>query len=323
MFKNGLMRGGLEVVNTTKTSIVEPSLHNYTKKTYSYLSKVRIYSDSLVDVQPLVDIVALTLQTAFVTDNVDGYRPASLLLIAKPESGKTTTIKEFDMLPFVYYSDEISVKPLIDRVFPKIQTKEIRFILISDILNSIKKQASTKEPLIHTLKSLVDEGVKNIDTYHKHYTFKTRIKAGLITGITRSELYASQGRYSIYSDFKRYGFLSRLIPFTYEYPIDRLDKIFHYVMSGKGEDSNVLIPKIRQFKKEKKYELNEKLFSRLQRISMELGQYSDSYGIRVQKNLQKLCYANALLNKRSYVASEDIDKILYLSRWMNFKFNPL
>jgi len=30
-----------------------------------------------------------------------------------------------------------------------------------------------------------------------------------------------------------------------------------------------------------------------------------------------------LLNKRSYVASEDIEKILYLSRWMNFKFNPL
>ena len=139
----------------------------------------------------------------------------------------------------------------------------------------------------------------------------------------RAELYAEQERYSFYSDFKRYGFLSRLIPFTYEYPIDRLDKIFHYVMSGKAEDSNVFIPKIRQFKKEKQYELNEQLFSRLQRVSIELAQYSDSYGIRVQKNLQKLCYANALLNNRDYVASEDIDKILYLSRWMNFDFNPL
>jgi hypothetical protein len=280
-------------------------------------------SESLVDVQPLVDIVAITLQTAFVTDNVDGYRPASLLLIAKPESGKTTTMKEFDSLPFIYYSDEISVKPLIDKVFPKIQTKEYRFIMTSDILNSIKKQASTKEPLIQTLKSLVDEGVKKIDTYHKYYTFKTPIKAGLITGITRSELYASQERYSFYSDFKRYGFLSRLIPFTYEYPIDRLDKIFHYVMSGKAEDSNVFIPKIRQLKREKQFELNEQLFSRLQRVSIELAQYSDSYGIRVQKNLQKLCYANALLNNRDYVASKDVDKILYLSRWMNFDFNPL
>jgi hypothetical protein len=280
-------------------------------------------SKSLVDVQPLVDIVVLALQTAFVTDNVDGYRPASLLLIAKPESGKTTTIEEFDCLPFIYYSDEISVKPLIDNVFPKIQTKEIRFIMTSDILNSLKKQKSTREPLLQTLKSLVDEGVKKVDTYHKHYDYETRIKAGMIAGITRSELYASQERYSFYSDFKRYGFLSRLVPFTYEYPIDKLDKIFHYIMSGKAEDSNVFIPKIRQFKKEKRYELNEQLFSRLQRISIELAQYSDSYGIRVQKNLQKLCYANALLNNRVYVAGEDVDKILYLSRWMNFDFNPL
>lgn len=312
------------LMNKPKPDIYEPPQHNYTsKKRCSYNRTHSIVSGSLVDVQPLVDIVALTLQTAFVTDNVDGYRPASLLLIAKPESGKTTTMKEFDLLPFIYYSDEISVKPLIDKVFPKIQTKEYRFIMTSDILNSIKKQATTKEPLIQTLKSLVDEGVKKIDTYHKYYTFETPIKAGLICGITRSEFYAKQERYSFYSDFKRYGFLSRLIPFTYEYPIDRLDKIFRYVMSGNTEDSNVVVPKIRQFRREKHYELNEGLFSRLQRVSIELAQYSDSYGIRVQKNLQKLCYADALLNKRDSVAGEDVDKILYLSRWMNFDFNPL
>jgi len=311
------------LTNKPKTSISEPRLVNYTKKCDTVSRQGSDISEILVDVQPLVDIVALTLQTAFVTDNVDGYRPASLLLIAKPESGKTTTMQEFNILPFIYYSDEISVKPLIDKVFPKIQTKEWRVIMTSDILNSIKKQASTKEPLIQTLKSLVDEGVRKIDTYHKYYTFETPIKAGLITGITRSELYAKQGRYSFYSDFKRYGFLSRLIPFTYEYPIDRLDKIFHYVMSGKAEDSNVFIPKIRQLKKEKHYELNEQLFSRLQPISIRLAQYSDSYGLRVQKNLQKLCYANALLNKRDYVVSEDVEKVLYLSRWMNFDFNPL
>lgn len=278
---------------------------------------------TLVDVQPLIDIVILTLQTAFVKDIVDGYRPTSLLLIAKPESGKTTTMKEFNSLPFIYYADEISVKPLIDHVFPKIQTKEIRFIMISDILNSIKKQKSTREPLLQTLKTLVDEGVERINTHHKQYTFKTPIKAGLITGITRSELYASQGRYSFYSDFKRYGFLSRLIPFTYEYPIDKLDKIFHYIMSGESEGLKGSVVKIRQFKREKLFEPNEKLFSRLQRISMELGRYSDSYGIRVQKNLQKLCYANALLNERDHITNEDIEKIFYLSRWMNFKFNPL
>ena len=49
----------------------------------------------MLGVQPLIDIVALTLETAFVYDRVDGYRPASLLLIAKPESGKTSVIETF------------------------------------------------------------------------------------------------------------------------------------------------------------------------------------------------------------------------------------
>lgn len=162
-----------------------------------------------------------------------------------------------------------------------------------------------------------------IETPHKYYTYKSPIKAGLITAITSSELYASQERYSLYSDLKRMGFLSRLVPFSYEYPIDRLAKIFRYIMSGKAEGSNVLIPKIRQFKKEKLYEPNAQLFLELKSISTELARYSDSYGLRVQKNLQKQCYANALLNNRDYVTREDIDKIQYLARWMNFKFNPL
>jgi hypothetical protein len=283
-----------------------------------------VYSQNeLIDVQALIDMVSLTLQTAFVKDTIDGYRPASLLLIAKPESAKTRTIQKFKPLSFVYYTDEITVKILVDRVLKKIESKETRFILIPDILNSIKKQTYTREPLIQTFKSLVDEGITRIETYHKEYLTKTPCKGGLITAITRSELYADAGRYSLFSDLKRYGFLSRMIPFSYEYPIDKLDKIFSYVMSGNSEGKSVLVPKIRVFKKEKLYEPKLEHFHRLRPISEKLSSYSDSYGIRVQKNLQKLCYANALLNKRNYVDKMDVDKVLYLGRWMNFDFNPL
>lgn len=279
---------------------------------------------SIVGIQPLIDIVALTLQTAFVKDSIDGYRPISLLLIAKPESGKTTTIHRFATLPFVYYTEEITVKVLVEKVLRKAENKEIRFILIPDLLNCVKKQTYTREPLIQTLKSLVDEGVKNIETFHKQFTYKTFVKCGLITAITRSEFYARQARYSLYSDLKRYGFLSRMIPFSYEYPIDKIVKIFEYVMSGKTEtNAKVIIPKIRRFKTERFYEPNPELFSKLREISRGLASYMDAYGIRTQKNLQKLCYANALLNKRDYVSKEDVEKVLYLGRWMNFDFNPL
>lgn len=300
-----------------------PTLNTIGKKRCSVKPKGSYIENNLVDIQPLIDITALTLQSGFVKDTIDGYRPASLLLIAKPESGKTSTIETFKPLPFIYYTDEITVKVLVDRILPKVESKEIRFILIPDILNSVKKQTYTREPLIQTFKSLTDEGVTRIETLHKEYLTKKLCKAGLVTAITRSELYARQGRYSLYSDLQRYGFLSRMVPFTYEYPIDKLDKIFGYIMSGKAEGEEVTVPKIKQPKREWLFEPELEHFYRLRPVSESLSSYSDSYGLRVQKNLQKLCYANALLNNRDYVAKEDVDKILYLARWMNFKFNPL
>jgi len=310
-------------MNKPNLPIHEPPTTTLKEISQSVIPRGSCIGEPLIDVQPLIDIVALTLQTAFVTDNVDGYRPASLLLIAKPESGKTTTIDQFDSLPFIHYTQEITVKILVNKILKKVETKETRFILIPDILNCVRKQTYTREPLLQTLKSLVDEGLMKIETPYKEYEYKSRIKAGLVTAITGSQLYADQERYSLYSDLRRMGFLSRLIPFSYEYPLDKLKKIFHYIMSGETENTNIVIPKIRQFKKEKLYEPKERLFIQLKDISRILAGYSDSYGLRVQKNLQKLCYANALLNNRDSVSEDDIDKILHLGNWMNFKFNPL
>ncbi|MBS7621133.1 hypothetical protein KEJ32_03340 [Candidatus Bathyarchaeota archaeon] len=43
-----------------------------------------------------------------------------------------------------------------------------------------------------------------------------------------------------------HGLLSRMIPFSCEYPIDKIAKIFDYIMSGRADDnSKVVVPKIR------------------------------------------------------------------------------
>jgi hypothetical protein len=253
---------------------------------------------------------------------VDGYRPASLLFIAKPESGKTTTISQFSLQPYVYYTNEITVKILVDQIFKQIETRQKRFILIPDILNCVKKSAYTREPLLQTFKSLIDEGVTNIQTPFKQYQFSKPIKAGLITAITGSELYAAQGRYTFYHDLQRMGFLSRMIPFTYQYPIEKFVQIFHYIESGNVDKTEpVQIPRI--IRKDKHFQPNPNLFRDLENISRKLAQFSDSYGFRVQKNLQKLCYANAMMNARDTVNREDVTKILHLGNWMNFDFNAL
>jgi len=207
-------------------------------------------------------------------------------------------------------------------VFKQVETKQKRFVLIPDILNCVKKSAYTREPLLQTFKSLIDEGVTNIQTPFKKYEFPTPIKAGLISAITGSELYAAQGRYTLYHDLQRMGFLSRMIPFTYQYPIEKIVEIFHYIESGCIDNAkSVHIPKI--IKKEKKFHPDPDLFRDLENVSRKLAQYSDSYGVRVQKNLQKLCYSYAVLCGRNSVMREDVDKVLHLGNWMNFDFNAL
>lgn len=294
-------------------------------------SKRRVIESSvqLLNVQPLINITALTIQTAFITDKIDGYRPASLMLIAKPESGKTSTIDQFKHYPFIYYANEVTAKTFIDKIFPKAQTGQIRFVLIPDILNCVEKSSSTRKPLLQTMKSMVDEGVTRIQTPWKDYEYKTPVKLGLISAITRESLYyTSKMQGSIFNDLKRMGFISRMIPFSYEYPIDSTAKIFNYLYGNiTTSQEQIRIPKIKFLNYDpldtKNYEPKPELFSQLQQISTSLSQFSDSYGFRIQKNLQKLCYANAMIDNRNEVEQKDVDKILYLSRWMNFKFNAL
>jgi hypothetical protein len=119
-----------------------------------------------------------------------------------------------------------------------------------------------------------------------------------------------------------------MIPFSYEYPIDSTAKIFNYLYGNiTTSQEQIRIPKIKFLNYDpldtKNYEPKPELFSQLQQISTSLSQFSDSYGFRIQKNLQKLCYANAMIDNRNEVEQKDVDKILYLSRWMNFKFNAL
>jgi len=233
-------------------------------------------------------------------------------------------------MDFVYYANEITSKTIIDKILPKGEQKQIRFIVIPDIINCVEKQTYTRLPLLNTLKSLVDEGLTKIETPHKMYNFHIPIHMGLISAITRSSLYAGQGRYSLFQDLRRMGFLSRMIPFSYQYPIDKIVKIFEYIKGGFKDGKRFKQTKIQTIKTPKKdhiFNPNIELFSQLERISSDLIKYNDGYGIRTQKNLQKLCYANAMLRgvkaNDKEVTQEDIDKIVSLSKWMNFEFNEM
>ncbi len=268
----------------------------------------------LVGVQPLVDIISLSLQSAFIKNEPNGV---SLILISKPETAKTSTIFKFHNLDFVEYYDEITAKKLLDEFLPLVKNKQKRTLLIPDLINCLDKQRSTREQFLSLIKSGIDDtGIIKISTYHKqlYYTLVEGLRFNLITAITVDN----------FKTIKRYliatGLLSRFLPFSYDYPISRIKEIFKHI---EGEESGpyVRIPKI--VKREIKVPDNPQLFKELEILAMKLGEQYKGYGIRALQQLKRLAKANAILHGRTEVTEEDISKIFELSKWINFEFNPL
>jgi hypothetical protein len=264
----------------------------------------------LIEVDPLKDIVELALQAQFVLP----YIPINLLLIARPETAKTSMLSYTSKKDFVFYANEVTAKMLIDQVLPLAQRKEIRCLVIPDLLNCIEKQRSTREAFLNFIKSAIEEGIVQIQTYHKRFVSQEPVRFSLLTAITVTDFL------KIRKYLAKIGLLSRFVPFSYDYPFEKVKKILQFIESDskfKGEIDFKII------KEERAIQGDENLFKDLEIISSKLGSQCDAYGFRSQEKLQQLAKANALLNNRYKVEKEDIDKIIRLSNWINYDFNPL
>jgi uncharacterized protein YlzI (FlbEa/FlbD family) len=269
--------------------------------------------ENLVGVQPIIDIITLILQSAFLKP----YHPLSLLFISKPESAKTTSILQFKNLDFVYYVNEITAKTMIDLIFPLARKMNVRCILIPDILNCIEKQLTTRQQFLNTVKALIEEGIDKIHTFQKHYEiepYEEPIRMGIITAIT-TENYQQTKKY-----LRKIGLLSRFVPFSFRYPSDLLKRIFQAIEGGEVIEGMTIKTII---KEDKEIKGDIELFKEFEMISRDLGRQYSGYGIRIQRNLQNLAKANAMLNGRDTVIKEDIDKVVTLSRWINYNMNYL
>ena len=270
---------------------------------------------NLVGVQPLVDIISLSLQSTFVKNEKNGV---SLILISRPETAKTSTIFYFSNLDFVSYYDEVTQKKLMDEFLPLAKQRQKRTLLIPDLINCIEKQKSTRNQFLNILKSGTDDnGIIRISTFHKQLAFLKLfegIRFNVITAITTPNFL--QIKRSIVNT----GLLSRFLPFSYDYPIDKLRLIFNAIETGTA-NGDITIPKIT--KKDVAIKSDAELFKQFEMLSTELGRHYNGFGIRAQTNLQRLAKANALLNHRNSINQDDITKVLHLGKWINYSFNPL
>jgi hypothetical protein len=280
----------------------------------------------MIEIEPLIDIIKLTLQSAYVKDVV---KPMNLLLIAKPESAKTSAMACFK-IKGTLTTNNITQAVIVSKILPMIEREGLKHLIIPDFLNAIEKDYTTRKGFLNMVKTLIEEGITSLDTFNMrtNRVYDPPIKCGLITGITTESFHGeeydpSQQRYrgGVRYEWKRTGLLSRFIPFSYKYELSKINRVFDYIANAdrelqlKGKES--IQRRMISVKG------NEQLFNRTRSLSQDIGKATGGYGFRMQLSLQTLMKANAVLNMREEVVREDAEKIEKLGNWMNFENNCL
>lgn len=280
----------------------------------------------LIEMEPLIDIIKLTLQSAYIKDVA---KPVNLLLIAKPESAKTSAMAYFK-IKGTYTTNNITQAVIVSKILPMIERERLKHLIIPDFLNAIEKDYTTRKGFLNMIKSLIEEGITSLDTFNMrtNRTYDPPIKCGLITAITTDSFYGEEydpirQRYGggVRYEWKRTGLLSRFIPFSYKYELSKINRVFDFIanadrelqLSGKESIQRRMIA----------VKGKEELFNRIRSLSQDIGKATGGYGFRMQLSLQALMKANAFVDKREEVAKEDVEKIEKLGNWMNFENNCL
>jgi hypothetical protein len=268
----------------------------------------------LKDLEPLLEMIRLTLLTAYIRGVP---KPNSLLIIARPESGKTEALKKFTVNKNAAYLTDVTGFGIQRDWLTKIEAGEVRHIIIPDLLKPLSRKESTVNSFITMLNSLIEEGVSSMSTYATPgpVIFKKPVKCGLITAITSDEF--SDNRHN----WKKKGFLSRTIPFSYKYGMNTVTKVFNSIVDldyNREHKIKLDIPK-----QDVEIKLNPKYAKAILPSTATIARAQETYGFRLQKQFQALLQASALDRKRRAVNSRDVDRILHLMNWVNFDENEI
>jgi len=263
----------------------------------------------MVGVEPILKI----LRYAIASGKVQNEIPVSILLIARPEAGKTSMLQKFQNMPGIRYLTDVTAAGLYD-IAREIEREEVHHLLVPDLLKLIHKKSSTVQNLITALNCLLVDGRLEIHTYERRSSYNN-LRCGLLTAITPEEVNDRRHKWN------RIGFLSRLLPVSYSYSKILVAKIFKFISEGRHLQCEMEVLNLPQAPVDVK--LNPSLAKQLILDAAVLAKAWKLYGFRLQTQLQALAKGKALLEGRNEVVEEDIDEIKKLLIYANFDQRPV
>lgn len=287
----------------------QKSLPNSTSNTYHMVCNNSKQKDTfLIHTEPLRKIV----ECALISPYIKNEKPLSLLIVAKAESGKTSTMKLYRENKGVVYVTDCTAYGIQRDILPKMTSGEIKTIMIPDLITPLSKSFKTRQTFIAFLNALIEEGVVKITTYAM--IWNRDVKANVVTAITDEAL--EDGRH----EWAKMGFLSRFVIFCYSYNMSTVMQVLEHYSEHGLNNAQV---KVKLPRKEVNIELPKELADRLNPIAMKIGEEFQLYGFRAKINFRCLLKCLAYRNGRRTVTEAEFKEFLELADFMNLKYNPL
>lgn len=242
-------------------------------------------------------IVEELVQSVALSHRIKGYKRCSLLMLAGPESGKTTIASAtrcVHVRPVAVMSGRSIVREIKDR-------PETEFLLFND-LTAVRAMSASAVGLLIVILNQVTQDERGIVAFAGKEVEEITRPLGIIACLTFRTFSDHRARW------KEMGFISRMIPFAYAYDDELVAEIkdavdlgdhAHHAKPGKGMPKPSRAPI--------SIKMSAELTRELRRVSDARAKTLGQLGIRLLQSYHSLIRAHALLKQRREVTREDMD----------------
>jgi hypothetical protein len=245
------------------------------------------------------ELIRELVESVIFTGRLKDVNPVSLLLIADPESGKTSIVLDRPCKAVEAFTD------ITGRGIQMVlaQNKDLTHIVINDMVAILSHRQAVNRYTISMLNALTEEGLSAVASPAGVEKFANSRK-GVITSLTTDM--ANDNR----NWWNKVGFASRMLPFCYQYPKNLLIEIKQSIddLGGKSAPEKLkkefLLPlRICDVKYERRF------IERVRRLADIRSQILEEQGMRRLKQYHALVKGHALLRgvAKAEVGQVDID----------------
>lgn len=278
--------------------------------------------------EPLRKHLSTCIYSGFVKNKI---RAISSLILAYPERGKSTEAMRFEAIGATEVQDLSSwgILRMLRRMSPK-EREIFHHLIVPDLEKLASRSKRLKEELLSTIRILSEEGMLKSLVRTQTFKFPKRVYVAFILCTTPEDIGDRR------SAFRSYSFLSRFIPFTYDYS----EKLKINILKFVEKEDNLAKNKIYLKREEKAFVFCPAPYKReldpyVQVIADEIDRFSRQasipalrnkrrkFGVRLKENLITYLKSLALYDGYTSVRKHHLEEFTELFEFMNFQFNNI